>query len=215
MVPTSNLALLRVCSSVRSGRTFSRCSLPLRITTTSTSRSGRARHRHVEVFPRAHVGGAELRDHVAGLDAGASRRATRAAPCRPSAGRSRYASTSAPCIKTTASSTTASSDVHHRTGDQDLKALPLRLGQELIVAARRCVFGVLAGHLHVAAERDDADAVLRVAALDLENLRSETERERDHAHAVPAREQEVAELVDEDEHAENEQERKKRGHSLL
>ena len=33
-----------------------------------------------------------------------------------------------------------------------------------------------------------------------------------HAHAVPAREQEVAQLVDEHEHAEHEQKSKKRGH---
>ena len=35
-----------------------------------------------------------------------------------------------------------------------------------------------------------------------------------HAHAVPARQQEVAQLVNEHEHAEHEQKRKQRGHGL-
>ena len=124
------------------------------------------------------------------------------------AARSRNASTSAPCSRTNASSTTASSEVHHRAGDQDLEALPLRLRQELVVRAGLRIVGILAGHLDVAAERDGADAVLGVAALDLQQLRPEAERERHHAHAVPAREQEVAQLVDEHEHAEHEEERK-------
>ena len=45
-------------------------------------------------------------------------------------------------------------DVHRRSRDQDLEPLPLRLRQELIVRAGVRIVGVLAGHLHVAAERD-------------------------------------------------------------
>ena len=54
--------------------------------------------------------------------------------------------------------------------------------------------------------------VLGVAALDLQQLRTEAERERQHADAVPARHHEVAELVDEHEHAENERKGQKRSH---
>ena len=55
-------------------------------------------------------------------------------------------------------------EVHHRAHDEDLEALPFRLRQELVGRAGARVFRVLAGHLHVAAERDGADAVLGVAA---------------------------------------------------
>ena len=41
----------------------------------------------------------------------------------------------------------------------------------------------------------------------LEELRPEAERERDHAHAVQARDQEMPELVDEHEHAEDQEKR--------
>jgi hypothetical protein len=99
-------------------------------------------------------------------------------------------------------------------GDQDLEPLPLRLRQELVIFPGRVIFGVLTGHLHVAAERNDADAVLGVAALHFQNLRAEAEREGQHAHAVPAGEQEVAKLVNEHEHAEHEQKCKKRRQSL-
>ena len=92
-----------------------------------------------------------------------------------------------------------------RPGDQHLKPLPLRFGQELVARSRPLIVRLLARHLHVAAERDDADAVLGVAALHLQDLWPEAQRESNHAHAIPAREQEVAELVDEHEHAEHEQ----------
>ena len=50
-----------------------------------------------------------------------------------------------------------------------------------------------------------ADAVLGVAALHLQQLRAEAERERQHADAVPARPAGNGQLVDEHEHAEHEQ----------
>ena len=67
--------------------------------------------------------------------------------------------------------------------------------------------GVLAGHLHVAAERQRADAVLRIAALEAEDRRVEAELELQHADADALGGQKVAELVDEHEHAEHERER--------
>ena len=69
--------------------------------------------------------------------------------------------------------------------------------------------GILAGHLHVAAERNRADAVLGVAARDLQDLRPEAERKREHPDAEPPRREEVPELVHEDQHAEDEEKGKK------
>ena len=96
--------------------------------------------------------------------------------------------------------------VHDRAHDQDLEPLPLALRQELVRRAGARVFGVLAGHLDVAAERDRADAVLGVAAAELQQLRSEAEREGQHADADPPRRQEVPELVDEYQNAQNQDE---------
>ena len=47
---------------------------------------------------------------------------------------------------------------------------------------------------------------------ELQELRPEAEREREHADAEPARGKKVPELVHEDEHAEHEQERQESGH---
>src|SRR5581483_8750754 len=67
---------------------------------------------------------------------------------------------------------------------------------------------LVAEEFHVATERDrgqlPARAVLVVKA---EELRSEAEREHEHPHAAPARNQEMAELVEEDHHAQPEHER--------
>ena len=84
--------------------------------------------------------------------------------------------------------------------------------QEFVGTARAGVVGILARHLHVAAERNRADAVLGVATSDLQQLRAEAERERQHADAEPARRQEVTELVHEHEHAKDEQECEERVH---
>src|SRR5690349_2600373 len=73
------------------------------------------------------------------------------------------------------------------------------------------IFGVLTRHLHVAAERHCADAVLGIAACELQNLGAEAERERQNPDAVPASRKKMSQLVDEDQHAEHEQERQYRG----
>ena len=83
---------------------------------------------------------------------------------RRSAGSSRYTCTAAPCASTNAVHHHRQEDVHRRPGEEDLETLPLGLGQELVGMARARIFRVLAGHLHVAAERNRADAVLGVAA---------------------------------------------------
>jgi hypothetical protein len=99
--------------------------------------------------------------------------------------------------------------------DEHLEPLPLGLGEELVgLAGPVGIVRTVARHLHVAAERDDADAVLGVAALGLENLGTEAEREGEHAHAEPPRGHEVAQLVHEHQHAEDEEEREEGVHRL-
>ena len=106
-------------------------------------------------------------------------------------------------------------EVHDRAHDQDLEPLPLALRQEFVGRAGALVLGGFAGHLDVAAERDGADAVLGVAALEGEQFRPEAERESQDADADPARHQEMSELVHEDQHAEHEHEGENRRHVSL
>ncbi len=96
--------------------------------------------------------------------------------------------------------------VHDRPHDQDLEALPLAFREEFVRRAGARVFGVLAGHLDVAAERDRADAVLGVPAAEFQQLWAEPEREGQHPDADPPRRQEVPELVDEYQNAQNQDE---------
>ena len=96
-------------------------------------------------------------------------------------------------------------EVHQRSHDENLEPLPLGLRQEFVVAARARIVGVLAGHLHVAAERDRADHIFGIAARETDKTRPEPERELQHPHADTARHDEMAQLVDENEDTENEQ----------
>ena len=94
-----------------------------------------------------------------------------------------------------------------KAGEEDLKALPLRLGEELVRLTRAWIFGVLAGHLDVAAERNGTDAVLGVAALDLQDFRPEAQGERQDTNTMPSGREKVSQLMDEDQDAEHEEER--------
>ena len=105
--------------------------------------------------------------------------------------------------------------IHDRSGQIDLEPHPLALRQELVGRAGALVLDGLAGELHVSAERHDADAVLGAAARELQDLRTEAEREREDPHAVRAGHQEMPELVDEHEHAEDEQKRENCDHRHL
>ena len=87
----------------------------------------------------------------------------------------------------------------------------LRLRQELVVAPRARVVGILAGHLHVAAERDRADHVFGVAAREADEARPEAERKFQHPDAHAAGHDEMAQLVDENQDAEDEEKRQKCG----
>ncbi len=105
-------------------------------------------------------------------------------------------------------------EVHHRAHHEHLEPLPLRLGQELVGGPRAGIFRGLAGHLDVAAERNRADAVFRVAAPEGQDLRPEAQREREDAHPNPPRHHEMAELVDENQYPEYKKESENAGHTL-
>ena len=95
-------------------------------------------------------------------------------------------------------------DVHRRPHDQDLEALPFGLGQEFVRLARALVVRILAGHLHVAAERERADAVLGAAPVDAEHGGIEAKLELEHADADAFGGEKVPELVHEHEDAQHE-----------
>ncbi len=91
-------------------------------------------------------------------------------------------------------------DVDRRTGADHEDPLPHRL---VVVGARPDAVGHLlvrvhAGDLHVATQRDRPDPVLRLAAPELDQHRSEEQREPLHAHADGLRSREVAGLVQDD-----------------
>ena len=56
--------------------------------------------------------------------------------------------------------------------------------------------------------------VFGVAAFDLEQLGPEAQRKHQHADAVPARHQEMSQLVHENQHTEDEPKCEKRGHGI-
>src|SRR5690606_14865881 len=103
-------------------------------------------------------------------------------------------------------------DVHRRPGDEHLEALPLGLREELVRRPAALVLDRLPRHLDEAAERDRRDLVLRAAAGESQQPGTEADRERQHADADAARGEVVAELVDENEHADDENESERRGH---
>ena len=204
MVPTSKV--VSACTAhLGGGRAHRERALARRrgATTNSTSSSGFdvtaiSRSSQVEI-----VAAVDAHHLVARLHAAAP--AAESACTTPiTAGRLRNASTRSPCISTTASSSTARIMFMAGPAIRIWKRCHLRLRQELVGGALRLVLGVLAGHLHVAAERNRAQAVLGVAALERQQLGAEAQREGEHADAVPAGQQEVPQLVHEHEHAEHE-----------
>ena len=149
-------------------------------------------------------------DPIARPNARLLRRAARLARCRSWPVPTSTAATSAPRESTSVSTIDGEQQIHDRAGQVDLKADPFALGQELVGRAGAIVLHGLAGQLDVAAERHGADAVLRVATPELQHLGTEAKRKRDHPDAVPPRHQKVAELVDENQDAQDEQERGRR-----
>ena len=74
-------------------------------------------------------------------------------------------------------------DVHGRTGQSDQHSLPPGLGEKLIGVALAFFERVVAGHLHVAAEGQSADAIIGVAALESPEARAEADGKHLDANA--------------------------------
>ena len=203
MSPISN----RVCAS---GVTVKRLPLaaPLDHDLHLAVRAGH--HLDEHLLPGLHARPAMLTMRSPGLDAGALGRASRRARCRRPAAPARRRAPPRPCRARTAITTRPAAMFITGPMIEDLEPLPLGLRHELVGPPAARVVGRLARHLHVAAERDRADAVLRVAADDPEQLGAEAEREGQHADAVAAGHQEMPQLVHEDEHAEDEHETQRR-----
>ncbi len=66
-------------------------------------------------------------------------------------------------------------DVHRGTGHHDQDPLVARPGKEFVRIARQFLAKILAGHLHVPAQGDQADAVIHAAAADSTEPFAETE----------------------------------------
>jgi hypothetical protein len=106
-------------------------------------------------------------------------------------------------------------EVEDRPGDGDEDALPAGLGGEVVGRGSGREGGLgsglqgspvaaeLAGHLDVAAEGEDGDAIVGIAVAEAEDAGSEADGEGFHADAAELGDDEVAELVDENEEAED------------
>ena len=95
--------------------------------------------------------------------------------------------------------------VEHRPHHGDYHALPARFRHEVAVVGGRLA-GVLARHLHEATERQEADLVVRLAPPEPEQPRTEPEGKRFHLDVEIPRGQEVAQFVNQDHHAQHEDE---------
>ena len=110
-------------------------------------------------------------------------------------------------------------EIGDRPGRHDRGARADRLVEEADLALRlgHAGDGRLVGHargvvvaeeLHVAAERDGGELPAgAVAVVEADEFRAETDRKSQHPHAAPARDQEVAELVEEHDDRQDEQKR--------
>ena len=99
-------------------------------------------------------------------------------------------------------------EVHHWAGDDDEDTFPDRLGFERSPAVlRQHRFAPrLFEHRDEPTERKYADAVLGFLAAEPDDLRAETDAEREHLDAEELGHGEMAELVHEDEHADEDDE---------
>ena len=94
-------------------------------------------------------------------------------------------------------------EVHHRSHHQAPGIAATSSWKELVGRAGAGVFRGFACHLDVAAERNRADAIFGVAAPEREKLRAEPQREREDTHADAPRHDEMPELVNENQDAED------------
>ena len=97
----------------------------------------------------------------------------------------------------------AEQEIEHRAGDHDRHPLQHRLAVEGLVQIALGHFELaLVEHLHVAAERNCGNRVFGAIAAQTRPQRlAEAHRKADHVHAKPARDPEMAELMEGDQDA--------------
>ena len=105
--------------------------------------------------------------------------------------------------------------VHGRTHDGNDKALPSWFRLELVLTAGGLVRGLLASHLDVAPERQGTDPIIRIPVLEAKQTRPETERKHIDADAKVLGGQEVAELMDQNHDAQDEDHGKDVGENVV
>src|SRR4029077_16772866 len=100
-------------------------------------------------------------------------------------------------------------------GDSDENADPARFGEELVGRPGAFFDRIVARHPHVTAERQRANAVIRVAALRAEQAQAESERKNLHAHAGELGGDEMSPFMHEDHDAEDNRNGKDCDHRVL
>ena len=88
------------------------------------------------------------------------------------------------------------------------------MGDDLALFVELDVLRVLAGHLHIAAERQRADAVFGVATTEADNRRVETKLELQDTDAHAFRSEKMTQFVHEYQHAEHENECQNCDHAI-
>ena len=173
----------------------------------------RGRQRAVEVFPVRDGASVDGADPVTALQAGGGRRTVVRDPShdgRPDGtphGR-----------QDDAEDDRRQHEVHPGAGEHDQESRPEGLERERLLGIEDGRTGsfqriLFPHHLHVAAHRDGGQAVFRLLAAPSRQHRPEPDREPLDSHPGPAGDQEVSELVDQDEDADDDDEGKDGGHA--
>src|SRR5580765_2560026 len=68
-------------------------------------------------------------------------------------------------------------NVHGRAGDRNKKTLPARVAHEFAWIAGAALHGILASHLYIAAQRQQTNAVICVAAAEADQALAKTKAE--------------------------------------
>ncbi len=87
------------------------------------------------------------------------------------------------------------------TGEGDQHALPSRLGEELVGVALPLFGGIVTGHADIAAQRQDAQAIVGGPAAPTGDPGTEADGENLDAHAKGAGNNEMAPFMNQDHHA--------------
>src|SRR6188472_851417 len=94
-------------------------------------------------------------------------------------------------------------EVHERARNRDKEALPFGLREEFVRGARYRIAHAFPGHLDVSAERNCADAVIRIAVAVPDEARPETHRECFDLDLEEFGDEKMTQFVDDDDDAKN------------